>query len=399
VSTVVDDTTTPAPPERSVWHRLYAGETTYDFYGKRWRGFGLSLALIVIALVSLATRQLNLGIDFEGGVAWEVPAAGITIDEAEGVLSDNGIDVADAKIQTLGTGSDQRLRIQVGEQPADVQAAVAADLAEAAEVDVDEVSAQAVSSSWGRSITEKAVRALVVFFILVSVFIAWRFEWKMALSAFLAMVHDVLISVGVYSVLGLVVTPATVVAFLTILGYSLYDTIVVFDRVRDNAKRFSGSRTPYADVINVSMNQVLMRSLNTSICALLPVFSLWIVGSIIMGARSLEEFALALLVGLLAGAYSSIFIATPLLAVLKEREPKYRSLRSHHATGDELARLMGHGQTVGRREHGAATSTGDAEADALVPGRATATVAPGTVELDTTAVLSHPPRPRKKKRR
>jgi preprotein translocase subunit SecF len=353
--------------------------------------------LIAISLVSLATRQLNLGIDFEGGVAWEVPAANITVDEAEAVLSDNGISSADAKIQTLGTGSDQRLRIQVGEQPTDVQTGVAADLAEAAQVDVEEVSAKAVSSSWGRSITEKAIRALIVFFILVSVFIAWRFEWKMALSAFLAMVHDVLISVGVYSVLGLVVTPATVVAFLTILGYSLYDTIVVFDRVRDNARRFSGSRTPYADVVNVSMNQVLMRSLNTSICALLPVVSLWIVGSLIMGVRSLEEFALALLVGLLAGAYSSIFIATPLLAVLKEREPKYRSLRSHHATGEDLARLMGHGQTVARGEHGTKQRP-VSDVDALVPGSTPAT-APGVVDIDTTAVLSHPPRPRKKKRR
>jgi preprotein translocase subunit SecF len=398
VSTVVDDTTTPAAPaKRSIWHRLYTGETTYDFYGKRWRGFGFSLVLIAISLVSLATRQLNLGIDFEGGVAWEVPAANITVDEAEAVLSDNGISSADAKIQTLGTGSDQRLRIQVGEQPTDVQTGVAADLAEAAQVDVEEVSAKAVSSSWGRSITEKAIRALIVFFILVSVFIAWRFEWKMALSAFLAMVHDVLISVGVYSVLGLVVTPATVVAFLTILGYSLYDTIVVFDRVRDNARRFSGSRTPYADVVNVSMNQVLMRSLNTSICALLPVVSLWIVGSLIMGVRSLEEFALALLVGLLAGAYSSIFIATPLLAVLKEREPKYRSLRSHHATGEDLARLMGHGQTVARGEHGTKQRP-VSDVDALVPGSTPAT-APGVVDIDTTAVLSHPPRPRKKKRR
>lgn len=397
MSTIVDDTSTPSlPRQRSVWHRLYTGGTTYDFYGRRWRGFGLSLVLIAISLLSFATRGLSLGIDFQGGVAWEIPATNITVDEAEAVLSDNGIDSADAKIQTLGTGSDERLRIQVGEQPIDVQAKVGADLAEAAGVKVEDVSAQAVSSSWGRSITEKAVRALIVFFILVSVFIAWRFEWKMSLSAFLAMLHDVVICVGVYSVVGLVVTPATVVAFLTILGYSLYDTIVVYDRVMDNARRFSASRTPYADVVNVSMNQVLMRSLNTSICALLPVLSLWIVGSLMMGVRPLEEFALALLVGLLTGAYSSVFIATPLVAVLKEREPKYRALRSHHATGDELARLMGHGQSVPRREHSGAPASAVNRDGEVAGGRAPSVSAS---ELDTTAVLSHPPRPRKKKRR
>src|SRR5262249_23816200 len=154
------------------------------------------------------------------------------------------------------------------------------------------------------------------FTILVALFIAWRFEWRMAFGALVAMAHDVLISVGVYSVFQLEVTPATVIAFLTILGFSLYDTIVVFDKIGENTHRFSGARLPYDDIINVSMSQVLMRSINTSLAAVLPVMSLLIVGSGVLGAIALQDFAIALFVGLITGSYSSIFIATPILAAL-----------------------------------------------------------------------------------
>ena len=163
----------------------------------------------------------------------------------------------------------------------------------------------------------------------------------MALAAIIAMLHDVLISVGVYSVFRFEVTPATVVAFLTILGFSLYDTIVVFDKVNENTERFSARALPYADVINVSMNQVLMRSINTSLAAVLPVLSLLVLGAGILGAVTLQEFALALLVGLLTGSYSSIFIASPLLAMLKEREPRYRSLLRGAACHRRRARAPG----------------------------------------------------------
>jgi len=249
-----------------------------------------------------------------------------------------------AVIQTLtdpDTGT-KSLRIQVGEQTLEVQSKVKDDLAVGGTVklpDSNGISSNFVTSSWGRQITDKAVRALVVFMILVALFIAWRFEWRMALSAIMAMVHDVLISVGVYSVLQLEVTPATVIAFLTILGFSLYDTIVVFDKVDENTARFSGSRLPYDDIINVSMNQVLMRSLNTSLAAVLPVLSLLVIGAGFLGAVALREFALALFVGLLTGSYSSIFIASPMLAALKDRSPKYRSIRGERATGVELERL------------------------------------------------------------
>jgi preprotein translocase subunit SecF len=202
------------------------------------------------------------------------------------------------------------------------------------------------------------------------------------------MVHDVLISVGVYSVLRFEVTPATVVAFLTILGFSLYDTIVVFDKVNDNTERYAGSRLPYADVINVSMNQVLMRSINTSLAAVLPVLSLLILGSGILGAVTLREFALALLVGLITGSYSSIFIASPLLAMFKQREARYRMFRGSHATGAELERLVLGGSPSARRD--AARTRGE-----TIPGEIILPVTQST----PASVLTHPPRPRKKKRR
>jgi preprotein translocase subunit SecF len=377
---------------RNLWGRLYHGETAIDFYGRRKWGLIASGVLIVVTIVSLITSGLNLGIDFEGGVAWEVPSSQVTEDEVRTILADNGIDDGGAKIQTLTSDSGSRWRIQVGDETPAVVQQVQSDLAEAAAVDVSEVSSTSVSSSWGRSITEKAIRALVIFLVLVAMFISWRFEWRMALSAIIAMLHDVLISVGVYSVFGFEVTPATVVAFLTILGFSLYDTIVVFDKVNDNTERFAGARAPYADTMNVSMNQVLMRSINTSLAAVLPVLSLLIVGSGIMGAVALREFALALLVGLVTGSYSSIFIAAPILTMFKEAEPRYKNMRAHHATGVELERLVLGGSPEGHRREVArarrqASATG-AEGEVLI-----------TAATTPEAVLTHPPRPRKKKRR
>ena len=383
-------------PRRSVWGRLYHGETSIDFMGRKWWGLGVSAALIVITLVSLVAHGLNLGLDFKGGVQWEVPAANISQKQARDILNANGVNAVDAKIVTVSASGVDRLRIQVGEQTQEVSKKVIDALGAAAKVPIAEVSSNSVTSSWGSEITKSAIRALVVFIILVALFIAWRFEWRMALSAIAAMVHDVLISVGVYSVLQLEVTPATVIAFLTILGFSLYDTIVVFDKVDENTARFSGARLPYDDVINVSMNQVLMRSLNTSIAAVLPVLSLLVVGAGLLGAIALREFSLALFVGLITGSYSSIFIAAPLLATLKSRSPKYVNLRAPHATGADLERLVLGGSPTAKRESArvrASTSSAKTAGDST-PGSATVRTPP-----TAGALLSHPPRPRKKTRR
>jgi len=373
---------------RGIFGRLYHGETSFDFVGKRKIGFAISITLILLTLGSLLTRGLNLGIDFEGGVAWQVPSSEtMDVDAARSVLDDNGVPTENAKVQTLTSGTTSSIRIQVGDQTAEVRTKVQTDLAIKANVDINEVSVSSVSSSWGRAITEKAIRALIAFMVLVGIYIAWRFEWRMAIAAILAMLHDVLISVGIYSLIGFEVTPATVVAFLTILGFSLYDTIVVFDKVKDNIEKFGPSRTSMADITNVSMNQVLMRSLNTSLAAVLPVLSLLVLGSGVFGAIALREFAIALLVGLITGSYSSIYIASPLLTIFKQRESRYKNLKGAHATGAELAHMVISGGAAGAKS--VRRQTADSEDSATVPHSSPS----------STALLTHPPRPRKKRRR
>jgi preprotein translocase subunit SecF len=368
------------------FRRLYRGETTVDYYSKRKPAFIVSGAFLVATIIALLVGGLNLGIDFRGGVAWEAPVtATLDSDAVREVLEANGIDTSNAKLQVLQGADGERIRVQVGDQTPEVQAAVQAQLAERGAIEADDVSTAAVSSSWGRSITEKAIRALLVFFVLVSLFIAWRFEWKMAASAILAMAHDVLISVGVYAIFRFEVTPATVVAFLTILGYSLYDTVVVFDRVKENIGRFATSRMSIGNVVNVSSNQVLARSLNTTLSSALPVISLLVVGSFIMGATNLQEFAIALLVGMITGTYSSIFIATPLYAVFKNREPKYAPFANNIAKGAEMAALFEHSTARAAQKAAANETSISREASVL--------------RNTSSNVLTHPPRPRKRRRR
>jgi preprotein translocase subunit SecF len=365
--------------------RLYRGETTVDYYGKRKIAFAVSGVFAAVTMLVLAVGGLNLGIDFRGGVAWESPATA-TLDEdaVREVLEASGVETANAKLQTLQGAGGERIRVQVGDQTDAVRAAVQKALAEKAGLETQDVSVAAVSSSWGRSITVKAVRALLVFFLLVSLYIAWRFEWKMSLAAIIAMAHDVLLSVGVYAMFRFEVTPATVVAFLTILGYSLYDTVVVFDKVRENIDRFNTSRMSMGNIVNVSSNQVLARSLNTTLSSALPVVSLLVVGAFVLGADSLQEFAIALLVGMLTGTYSSIFIATPLYAIFKNREPKYASVAGQVAQGAEMAALFEH--TTTRAAQKAAASEGQVRESSVL-------------KNTSSTVLTHPPRPRKRRRR
>lgn len=392
------------------WSRLYRGDTAIDFYGRRRMAFGISALAVVVTVFSLLFQGLELGIDFKGGVSWEAPASGqLTTESARDILNNNGLEGGKAKVQTLTSGSEQRIRIQVSEIPEETRIAIQEALASSAGVDTVDVSVADVSSSWGRNITEKAVRALLVFIVVASLFIAWRFEWKMAVAAIVAMLHDVVLSVGVYALFQFEVTPATVVAFLTILGFSLYDTIVVFDCVKDNARRLTGTKASYGDIINVSMNEVLMRSINTTISTLVPVLSLLVVGSWIMGAVTLREFAVALLVGLGFGTYSSIYIAAPLLGVLKSREDAYRPYASSLARGEDLIALIATGsiakrKTAKRAPARTARGAGDDDLgleddlfDDIVVTDSTGGSQRGTEAVET--LLSHPPRPRKKSRR
>ncbi len=310
----------------SVLAKMASFDDDIDFR-RVWRvGLVLSTVLVVLSLVGLVGRGLNLGIDFEGGTSWDVPAAALTTDDTRDALG--AVGEGGAKVQAIGRGDARIVRVQSATSDEAAIAEVSEALAAAAGVEVDDISISTVGPSWGDQVTEKAQRALVVFFILISVYIAVRLEWKMAVGALVSVVHDLLISVGVYALFQFEITPATVISFLTILGYSLYDTIVVFDRMQENGSRLtSASKTTYTDVVSLSLNQVLMRSVNTTITSLLPVVSLLVIGSFVLGAVALQEFALALAVGLLVGAYSSITVAAPVVAWLKEREPLHQDLR------------------------------------------------------------------------
>ena len=377
-----------------VLRRMYRGQTTADFYTQKKWAVVISGVCLLIAIGSLFTRGLNLGIDFQGGVAFEVPAKnGFTVETAREVLSAENLDPSQAKIQVLSTASEDRVRIQLRDQPADTVEKLQDALVKKADVQDGDVSVATVSASWGRSITTQAVQALLIFFVIVSMYIAWKFEWRMALGALASIVHDIVISVGVYSVLGLEVTPATVVAFLTIMGYSLYDTMVIFDKMDENEKRFAGSRTSYGNIVNISMNQVLMRSLNTNISSILPVISLYVLGAQVLGAVTLEEFSVALIVGMIIGTYSSIYVAAPVVGVLKERTPQYASKRGEIARGEEMAVLMATGAPVSRRVH--ARVQGSQSDESAVGGSVRVTDNAKAAE----ALLSHPPRPRKKSRK
>jgi preprotein translocase subunit SecF len=306
--------------------RLYNGKTEIDFIGRWKTWFAISGVVVLIGLVGLFGRGLNLGIDFKGGVSWEAPAHGASVADVRSAVEQAGL--KNPNVQSLGSAGKTVIRIQGEKLDKNAEAKIKAAIAKVTKSSPGTISFNEVGPSWGSEISSKALRALIVFLVLVSLYIAFRFEWKMAAATLAALLHDILITVGIYAVFGLPVTPATVIAFLTILGYSIYDGIVVFDRVDENAKRLgSAGTTTYSDMVNRSMNEVLMRTLNTSITALLPILSLLVIGSFILGATSLEEFATALFIGLLSGAYSSIFIASPTLALLKEREPKWVAVR------------------------------------------------------------------------
>ncbi|MEJ5254664.1 MAG: protein translocase subunit SecF [Acidimicrobiales bacterium] len=303
--------------------RLLRGETRIDF-GRWWtRGLALSAVILLVSFGSLLTRGLNLGIDFKGGTSFELPAPGVSVADAREALA--GIGETAARIQIVG---EDTLRVQGPTQTPEQTIEIRQVLADLAGIDPGEVNVSEVGPSWGEEITQSAVRALVIFVIAILIYLSLRLEWPMALGALAAVIHDVLVSVGVYSVFQFELTPATVIAFLTILGYSIYDTIVVFDKVKENEGRVGLSgRLTYTEMVSLSMNQVILRSLNTTVTSLLPVISILVVGSWLLGAVTLQEFGLALFVGLVSGAYSSIFVAAPVLVAIKERQPRYRTIR------------------------------------------------------------------------
>lgn len=328
-------------------NRLYRGTKSFNIVGKRKVWYTISAGLLTLSFAVLGIRGLNLGIEFKGGAEFAVPVANAsteTVTTARAAVNNTG---TTASSVTIVGGN--KIRIQTPSLTTEESKVVSGALATSLSVSEQDVKIQIVGPTWGAEVSKNAARALVVFLILVAIFMAIYFEWPMAAAGLLALAHDVIITVGIYALSGFEVTPATVIGFLTILGYSLYDTVVVFDKVKENTKGItSGSRMTYSDAANLALNQTLVRSINTSLIALLPVVSILIVGVVKLGAGTLNDLALSLFIGMVVGTFSSIFIATPFLAQLKERQPDIKSLRKRvenrrgkdgefQVTGEELA--------------------------------------------------------------
>jgi preprotein translocase subunit SecF len=338
--------------------RLYRGETNFDFMKQRRRWFTVSAVLIALSFGSLIVRRLDLSVDFTGGTVVEAPnVAGAGVTDVRSALATVG--QQGARIQVLTGEAQERIRVQTGSLDADDQDRMVEVIAESLGVTFDDTEVDAVGPTFGAQITRRALEALVIFLLVVVVFISWRFEYKMALAAIVALLHDLTIAAGIYSLAGLQVTPATVIAVLTILGYSLYDTVVVFDKISENVTELTGKNT-FDEIANLSMNQVLMRSINTSATSLLPIGSLLFVGAFLLGAATLREFALALFIGIAAGTYSSIFVATPLLDVWKSREPEWQRM-------SRRAERRGEPATVGAPPIAAAPAAMDLSDGGAVP--------------------------------
>ncbi|MGI3782421.1 MAG: protein translocase subunit SecF [Janthinobacterium lividum] len=313
-------------------HRLYTGDVSYNFIGHRRRWYVLSGILLTVSILALLLRGLTLGIEFEGGADFQAPTT-VSASQMEQPVRDalgrSGVpNLTEATVNTIG---NNQVRVQTRTlDPTNEVPRVRAAIGQAVGIPGDQVNYSLIGASWGGQITERALIALVVFLVLVTLVIWIYFrDAKMSLAALVALLHDLVLTVGIYALVGFTVTPATLIGVLTILGYSLYDTVVVFDKVRENVRGVRTSTTKtYSDAANLAVNQVLVRSINTTIIGVLPVAALLFAGTFILGEGPLKDLSLALFVGMVSGAYSSIFIATPLLAQLKEREPDMRRHRA-----------------------------------------------------------------------
>jgi preprotein translocase subunit SecF len=308
--------------------RLYRGEVSVDFVGRKRLWYAISGVILAVSVVAVAVFGLNFSVDFKGGSIFQFPAGNATISQVRSVVGEAG-GGGDAIVQHFTNVANHTSGWTVQTHPLSPaqQNGVENAIARAFHLKPSQISTQFVGPSWGSAISKKALQALIAFLIVIVIYLSIAFEWKMAAAALIALAHDIVITVGVYALLGFQVSPASVIGLLTILGYSLYDTVVVFDKVRENTAGLLGSaRATYSQAANQALNQTLVRSINTSVIALLPVAAILFIGAGLLGAGELKDLALVLFVGMLSGTYSSICIATPVLADLKEREPQYRAL-------------------------------------------------------------------------
>jgi preprotein translocase subunit SecF len=385
--------------------RLYRGEISIDFVSRKKLWYIISGCILVISILALIFRGLDYSVDFKGGSQWTVPAAtGATQAQLEQIVTNGGGSSASATEVKPFDGSKAFWQVQAGQLPNNKAIAIGDQLAHRYGLPSRDVSVTTVGASWGSQVTDKAIEALIAFLIVIVIYLSIAFEWRMAAAAFVALAHDIVITIGVYALTGFQVSPATIIGLLTILGYSLYDTVVVFDKVRENTAPILGTRkTTYSKAANLALNQTLVRSINTSLTALLPVAAILVVGTLLLGNGELKDLSLVLFVGMLSGTYSSICIATPVLADLKEREPQYKQLakqvalreaggrgalrkaaRSGAAVGATSGGAANGGSANGGAANGGAANGGAATAGRPAGGRRTGGAEPGDSGAELT---------------
>jgi preprotein translocase subunit SecF len=310
---------------REIGNDLYTGKRSYDFVGKRKIWYLVAVVVVILALLAPFSRGgFNFGIEFRGGSEFRVNNSQ-QLDNSAAVAAVQSV-VPNVTVRVTGVGLED-LRVQT-EQLSDVDSEAARlAIAEAFSVPAETVASSFIGPNWGADVTNQAIRGLIIFLILVSLLMAFYFRsWKMSVAALLALAHDLIVTVGIYGLVGFEITPAAVIGFLTILSYSLYDTVVVFDKVRENTLEIEHSETrTFGEMVNLAVNQTLVRSVNTSVVAVLPTAAILFIGSVILGAGTLRDIALALFVGTLVGTYSSVFLAAPIYVHLREGEEKYKA--------------------------------------------------------------------------
>ncbi|GAA4183655.1 protein translocase subunit SecF [Streptosporangium oxazolinicum] len=340
--------------------RLYRGEVDVDFVGRKKLWYTLSAILLVISIAGLVFNGLNLGVEFKGGSVFSFKAPAANIEQVRATFTDAGAH------QVIAQTTQNGWRVTTESLPADQVTAVQKAVATEFKLPADQVNLQVIGASWGGQVANKAVIGLIVFMLAIILYLTMAFEWKMALAAVVALLHDLVITAGVYAWSGFEVTPATLLGFLTILGYSLYDAVVVFDMIKEvTAKLGTTSKLTYTEAANNALNHTLIRSLNTTLVAILPVAAILFIGTTLFGAGTLKDLSLSLFVGMIVGTYSSLCVATPLLVTLKEREPRYQAL---------ARRIASHGGSSGiktvRQPVPAGASNGASNGAATATGRA-----------------------------
>lgn len=365
--------------------RLYAGEANINIIGRRKLWFLIAAALVVVSIASISIQRFHLGIEFAGGTSFSVPAAtsdGRTLSQGE--VSD----AVERAIQSVDPSAEVGAAQEVGragqgksftvratamsaQQAEEAKTALVTDL----KVSADEVSDDQVSAAWGGQVTRQALLGLVIFLIIVMIYLVVRFEWRMAVAAVASLLLDLVVTAGVYSLVGFEVTPSTVIGFLTILGYALYDVVVVFDKVQENTRGITaGSTRTYSEAANLAVNQTLMRSLNTGLVALLPVGGLLFIGAGLLGAGTLKDLGLVLFVGMGFGVIASIMFAAPVLTFLKDREPR---IKAHTARVLARRNAVRSGDVAPRGER-TGRDTNVADSDEVAPALASAAPRPGS---------------------